>query len=285
MREEGAKGAVVHRVFHFASGLWNRLLISNISLISAGVAFYAMLALFPGLTATIAIWSSVADPTIISTYLEVADDFMPPEAFEIVQSQILALLAMPKSAFSISTLVSIAVALFSARAGVGALILGLNVIHGTRPRTTLASFLIGIVMTLALVGVMLVALATVVLAPILINLLPFHALGGWLMSGLPWIGMLLLLLTALGILYRYGPNAEFGRDPILSVGSLVATLVWSLASLSLTYYLANFASYNKVYGSIGAVIALLMWLYVSAFSILLGAAVNAEWAERRREPQ
>jgi membrane protein len=276
---------VVHFILGFTIGLWHRLQLANIGLISAGVAFYAMLALFPGLTATIAIWSAFADPAVISAYLAVADDFIPPEAFEILQTQILALLNTPHGAFGLGTAVSIVMALFSARAGVGALILGLNVIHGTQPRTTLRSLLTGLAMTLALVGVMLVALATVVVAPLALNLLPFHTISGWLASGLPWGGMLLLLLSALGILYRYGPNTPHARDPILSLGSVMATLVWGAASLSLTYYLANFGSYNRVYGSIGAVIALLMWLYVSAFSVLLGAAFNAEWAERRNPAQ
>lgn len=176
----------MHFILGFTIGLWHRLQLANIGLISAGVAFYAMLALFPGLTATIAIWSAFADPAVISAYLAVADDFIPPEAFEILQTQILALLNTPHGAFGLGTAVSIVMALFSARAGVGALILGLNVIHGTQPRTTLRSLLTGLAMTLALVGVMLVALATVVVAPLVLNLLPFHTISGWLASGLPW---------------------------------------------------------------------------------------------------
>ena len=85
-------------------------------------------------------------------------------------------------------------------------------------------------------------------------------------------------------MYRYGPNTRGARDPILTLGAVLATLVWGIASLGLTYYLTNFGSYNKVYGSIGAVIALLMWLYLSAFSVLLGAALNAELAASRRPP-
>ena len=268
----------------FSLSLLGRLLDTNISLISAGVAFYAMLAVFPGISATIAIWSAFADPAAIRTYLAVADDFIPPQAYAILHDQIMSLLIGPRTALGLGTVLSLAVTLFSARAGVGALILGLNVIHATKPRATLWSFLVGYIMTLALVGVMLVALATVVVAPVFINVLPFHQMSSWLMSGLPWGGMLLLMLTTLGILYRYGPNTRGNRDPFVTPGAMVATLVWGAASLALTYYLTSFGSYNKVYGSIGAVIALLMWLYLSAFSVLLGAALNAEIANwRRRE--
>jgi len=268
-------------ILGFLLGFVGRLAASNIGLISAGVAFYAMLAVFPGLSATIAIWSAFADPTVIRTYLNVADDFIPPEAFALLNDQIMSLLIGPRATIGWGTIVSVALALFSARAGVGALIEGLNVIHGTKPRNTILSFLFGYLMTAALVGVMLAALATVVVAPIAVQILPFHALSDWLMSGLPWGAMLLLMLTALGILYRYGPNTAGRRDPIVTVGAIAAALVWGIASLGLTYYLANFGNYNKVYGSIGAVMALLMWLYISAFSVLLGAALNAEIAERK----
>ena len=268
-------------LFRFLRGFLDRLANSNISLISAGVAFYAMLAVFPGLSATIAIWSAFADPTVIRTYLAVADDFIPPEAFALLNDQIMALLTGPRAAIGWGTILSAAVALFSARAGVGALIEGLNVIHGTKPRTTLLSFAFGYLMTIALVTVMLAALATVVIVPVAINVLPFHALSDWMLSGLPWAAMLLLMLTALGILYRYGPNTAGRRDPIVTLGAVLAAGVWGAASLGLTYYLANFGNYNKVYGSIGAAMALLMWLYVSAFSVLLGAALNAELAERK----
>lgn len=268
-------------LWRFALGLLDRLATVKIGLIAAGVAFYAMLAVFPGLSATIALWSAFADPDVIRTYLSVADDFIPPEAFALLNDQIMSLLVGPRTAIGWGTILSAAVALFSARAGVGALIEGLNLIHGTKPRATVLSFLFGYAMTVALVGVMLAALATVVVVPVAINILPFEALNDWMLSGLPWGAMLLLMLSALGILYRYGPNTAGRRDPFFTLGAVLAAMVWGIASLGLTYYLANFGNYNKVYGSIGAVMALLMWLYISAFSVLLGAALNAELAERK----
>lgn len=263
-------------------GLAARIDETNLSLVAAGVAFYAMFAVFPGLTATISVWGMVADPTVIESYLEVADDFIPPAAYEILNDQIMSLLAGPRAGVGLTTVVTVAIALFSARAGVGALVRALNVIHGTKQRNTLWTLVTGYLMTLALVGVMLSALATVVVVPIALKFLPLGVLNGWLLSGLPWAAMLLLMLAALGILYRYGPNTEGHRDPILTYGAVVATLVWALVSLGFTFYLTNFGSYNKIYGSIGAVIALLMWLYLSTFSVLLGAALNAELAAQKR---
>ncbi|PFG65161.1 membrane protein [Thioclava sp. ES.031] len=270
----------------FAVSLFGRLFQSNITLVSAGVAFYSMLAIFPGISATIALWSAFADPTVIRTYLNVADDFIPPEAYALINDQIQNWLIGPRATIGLGVVISAAVTLFSARAGVAALVLSLNVIHGTRPRATIWSFIMGYLMTIALVGVMLAAMATVVVVPVVINFLPFHEYSKILLSGLPWGAMLLLMLTALGILYRYGPNTEGKRDPILTLGAVLATALWGLSSIGLTYYLSNFGNYNKIYGSIGAVIALLVWLYLSAFSVLMGAALNAELtAFRKRRAQ
>ncbi len=266
----------------FVIELVDRLAQTNMMLVAAGVTFYAMLAVFPGLSATLAIWSTFADPEAIRSYLSVAHTFIPPEAFEILSQQIDALMQGPRGGIGLPAVVSILIALWSARAGVGSLLQGLNLIHGTRPRNTVLAYLFGYVMTVALVGVMLLALATVVVVPVVVTFLPFHAVTGWLNSGLPWIAMVLLMFTALGLLYRYGPNVRPDRrDPFVSAGSFLATLVWGGASLGLTFYIANFGNYNRIYGSIGAVIALMMWLYVSAMSVLLGAALNAEIARWR----
>ena len=276
---------MVNRIWQLVRGIAQRMEQTNLSLVAAGVAFYAMFAIFPGLTATIALWSIVADPGVIRSYLTVAEDFIPTDAYAIVLDQILALLAAPRTALGWGTALSVLIALFSARAGVGALVRALNVIHGTRQRNTLWALLTGYAMTMALVGVMLAALATVVVVPIALRFLPLGLLNGWLLSALPWGAMLLLMLTALGILYRYGPNTEGHRDPIMTWGAVMATLSWAAASLAFSFYLTNFGAYNRVYGSIGAVIALLMWLYLSAFSVLLGAALNAELMARRRRGQ
>ena len=260
----------------FGLGLLGRLIASNITLVAAGVAFYAMLAVFPGISATIAIWSAFSDPSVIHQYLAVAREFIPPEAYELLNGQIQSWLIGPRATIGFGTILSVLVTLLSARAGVAALVLSLNVIHDTKPRATIWSFVMGYLMTIALVGVMLLAMATIVIVPIAINFLPFHEYTSFLLTGLPWVAMLLLMLTALGILYRYGPNTKGRRDPVLTLGAVLATVVWGISSLALTYYLANFGSYNKIYGSIGAVVALLFWLYLSALSVLLGAALNAE---------
>ncbi|RYI15410.1 MAG: YihY/virulence factor BrkB family protein, partial [Acetobacteraceae bacterium] len=246
-------------------------------LIAAGVAFYAMFAVFPGLGAAVALWSLVADPAVIQGYLTVAERFLPPEASTLVHDQVMALILAPRDTLGWATFVSLAIALYSARNGVAALVQGLSVVHRSQPRAYLWGWAVDFILTIALIGALFVALLTVVIVPILLSYFQFGTFEAWLTRVLPWGAMFLLVLTCLSILYRFGPNVKGGfRSPWISVGVFVATLGWSGVSIAFSAYLANFNSYNAIYGSIGAVIILMVWLYLSVWAVLLGGAINAE---------
>lgn len=267
--------------WRFLVAIATRMGEGHVGLVAAGIAFYAIFAIFPGMAATIAIWSLVADPGVMQSYLHVAAEFIPPEPWAILNEQIGTLLSAPKASLGWTTGVSVAVALFSARAGVSALVQGLNVIRGTPQRSGLWAFVFDYTLTLALVAVMLVALTLAVVVPIVVNFLHLGQIGSWTVAALPMVGSFVLILTALGMLFRFGPTGG-NRDGWLTPGSALAALAWSAVSLGFTYYLTNFGAYNRIYGSIGAVIALLMWLYLSSYVVLLGAIVNIE-VQRLRE--
>ncbi len=285
--------SIVGHVWQFVVAVWNRIGQGHFGLIAAGVAFYAMFAVFPGLTATIAIWSMVADPGVISGYLDVAERFLPPEAAELVHDQVMGLITAPRTALGWATAVSLLIAIYSARAGVSALIQGLDVVHRAIPRGWLWGWAVDFMLTGALIGALFVALVTVVVVPILLSYVAFGTFEAWLIRVLPWGAMFLLVLTCLSILYRFGPNVPGGfRSPWITVGVLVAAVAWSGVSIGFSVYLANFNSYNTIYGSIGAVIILMTWLYLSVWAVLLGGAINAELDEtvqarmaRTRTPQ
>lgn len=267
--------------WRFLVAIATRMGEGHVGLVAAGIAFYAIFAIFPGMAATIAIWSLVADPSVMQSYLHVAAEFIPPEPWAILNEQIGALLSAPKASLGWTTGVSVAVALFSARAGVSAMVQGLNVIRGTPQRTGLWAYAFDYVLTLALVAVMLVALTLAVVVPIVVSFLHLGQIGSWTVAALPMVASFLLILTALGMLFRFGPTGG-NRDGWLTPGSALAALAWSAVSLGFTYYLSNFGAYNRIYGSIGAVIALLMWLYLSSYVVLIGAIVNIE-IQRLRE--
>jgi membrane protein len=274
---------IVGQVWTFVAAVWDRIGQGHFGLIAAGVAFYAMFAVFPGLTATIAIWSMVADPGVISEYLTVAERFLPADAAALVHDQVIGLVTAPRTTLGWATAISVLIAIYSARAGVSALIQGLDVVHRAQPRGWVWGWAVDFIMTGALIGALFVALVTVVVVPILLSYVTFGTFEAWLIRVLPWAAMFLLVLTCLSILYRFGPNVPLRLRPQwITVGVLVAALAWSGVSIGFSVYLANFNSYNKIYGSIGAVIILMTWLYLSVWAVLLGGAINAELDERMR---
>ncbi|RMC35545.1 YihY/virulence factor BrkB family protein [Paracoccus alkanivorans] len=266
----------------FWRAVFDRMDRSHMGLIAAGVAFYAMFAVFPGLAAIIALWSLWFDPNVIMTYVEVAHEFLPDGAAEIIDTQIRSLTAAGRTSIGWTSLISFLIATISARAGVDALIRGLNAAHGVRRRSTIFAFIRAYLLTLAIVGISLAGMATIVIVPILLNFMVLAPIRAWLLTALPWAGMFVLVILGIGIIYRYGPNVRARRTPLLTWGGLFAALLWAAASIGFSAYLGSFNSYNRIYGSIGTVVALLMWFYLAGFSVLLGAVINIELAHRKR---
>lgn len=255
---------------------------AELDLIAAGVAFYAFLAIFPAAAAIIAIWGFLFDPAVIRQEVLLLRGFLPPQAFTLLSDQVEALLAVHSGNLGLTTLLSTALALWSARAGVAALIRGLNAIHHLPNRSGHWHQLRAIVLTFVLVGLVLAALTMAVVMPLIAAYLPDMAERWMLAESNLMLGILAGVL-AVSLAYRLGPNYSRTKPPLLSWGLVVAVVLWVLATRGFMLYLANFPSYNRVYGSIGAVVVLLMWLYVSAYAVLLGAAVDAE-RNRHRKP-
>ena len=192
------------------------------------------------------------------------------------------MLATRPETLGFAPLLSTFVALFSARNGVASLILGLNQIYGRPNRNGLRQLAVAILLTLSLISIAVMAMLVVVIAPILIKVLPLERGTGWLLEAIRWIAAFGIVLAGLGVLYRFGPNMRGARGRWITPGAFLVILFWLVASAGFSFYLSNFGNYNEVYGSIGAVIALLMWLYISAFLVLLGAAVNVVWQRSLR---
>ena len=277
---------LLRKFWDFCVAVWLRMADGHFGLIAAGVAFFAMFAVFPGLAAAVALWGLFSDPGVIAGYLTVAERFLPPDARTLVHDQVMGLITAPRGALGWTTFLSLGIALYSSRAGVSALVQGLDVVHRSRPRGWLWGWVVDFILTAALIGALFVALLTVVVVPILLGYVQFGTFEAWLTKVLPWGAMFLLVLTCLSILYRFGPNVPGGyRSPWFTVGVLVAALSWAGVSIGFSIYLANFNSYNAIYGSIGAVIILMMWLYLSVWAVLLGGAINAELDARLRKPR
>lgn len=255
---------------------------AHLTLIAAGVAFFGLFAIFPAIAALIAVFGLLADPVIVETQFQLLEDVIPAEAFDLFNAQIGRLLGTRSETLGWATIVSTGLALWSARAGVAALMRGLNVIHGGPNRSGLTHYAVALALTFCLVGIAVVALLAVVIAPIVLAFLPLPMGVGLLLSAVRWVAALFILMAALGLLYRFGPNRVDVRMGWITPGAAFVVVMWLLASMGFSAYLSNFGSYNEVYGSIGAVAAMMMWLYISAYLVLIGAVLNVEIAKSRR---
>ncbi len=257
--------------------IWDVMDRLNLSLIAAGVGFFAMLALFPALAAIVLLWSWVADPTQINALLDLADEVVPPEVYSVISNQVAGVINAGSSGkIGTATIISLLVALWSARAGVSALIRGLNAAYDIGHRQSIwRRYMADIGVTLTLCALTFVAIAAVVLAPILIAVLP---LGPWVTAAAEiarWGVAIGVVMVTLGIVYRFGPNRRGRRPKWITPGAIVATVLWMVVSVAFGIYLRFFAHYNEVYGSLGAAVALLMWFYLSAYVVLMGGCLNA----------
>jgi len=253
----------------------------NLGLIAAGCAFFGMTSIFPAIAAIVAIFGLLADPNVVLEQMELMREVIPDQAYGLLATQVETVVSTSSDTLGWTTGVSILLALWSARAGVAAIMRGLNEIHGNPLRGGMRRMLVALMLTASLIAVAIVALLAVVVSPILLAFLPLGPYQTMIAEALRWSVALAVVLAGLGILYRFGPNARGERPRWFTPGAAVTLAVWLAASVLFSLYLSNFANYNRFYGSIGAVMALLMWFYLTAYLVLMGAVLNLRLRRRR----
>ncbi|MET0278808.1 MAG: YihY/virulence factor BrkB family protein [Pseudorhodoplanes sp.] len=245
--------------------------------VAAGVVFYGLLALFPAITALVSSYALFADAAAIGRHLAFAAALMPQGAFGIVEEQIARIAQGGGGQLSFAFLLALGLAFWSANAGMKAMIDALNVIYGeTEKRGFIALNLLSLALTLGGLVLLLLAINTVIVLPLVFAWLGIEGFGNWLIAMLRWPAIVIVIALSLGVLYRFGPSRKNAQWRWLSVGAIVATLLWVVGSAAFSLYLSNFADYNATYGSLGAGIGLMMWLWLTSIAILVGAEVNAE---------
>lgn len=262
--------------FSFLMSLKRRTDEANLSLVAAGGAFFAMLSLFPGLAAVIALLGFLVAPEIVDDQLHLLEDFMPDDAFALMQDQIKRLVSTSTSTLGWATGISTLAALWSARRGTDAVIRAVNAVYYAPMRGGVRAMAVAFLITLALTFVVVVAILTMLVLPVMLAFLPLGPYSGFALQVARWVLAIAVVLSGIWVLYRFAPNTKGARVRWLNAGAVLAVLVWGSASWAFSYFLTNFGNYNQIYGSIGAVIALLMFLYITIFVVLLGASVNAE---------
>lgn len=245
--------------------------------VAAGAVFYMLLALFPAVTALVSLYGLYNDPVTINNQLSLLSGFMPAAGIDIVREQVTRLTENSNSSLSLGFLIGLGLALWSTNAGMKGIIDALNVVYDEREKRSFVKLtLVAFAFTLSGIVFVLFALSAIVVLPLVLAWVGLETQVGTILSWLRWPALLLIVLIALSLLYRYGPSRTYAKWRWLSVGAVFAAVVWLLGSALFSWYLANFANYDATYGSLGAAIGLMMWLWVSVIVILVGGEINAE---------
>jgi membrane protein len=249
----------------------------NLSIVAAGVGFFAMLAIFPGLIALVAVYGLVANPATIQHEINEIHGLIPGEAQKIISTFLTTLIHSGSSRLGIGLVVSILFALWSARAGTVSLMEGLNIAYEEQERRgTLRYEAIALGMTIAIIVFAVVALALIAAVPAAVDLVPVSGAIKAIGVIAPWPLLIILSIMGLAATYRFAPSRREPKWRWVTVGSVSATLLWIIGSIGFSFYVQKFGSYDKTFGSLGAVVVLLTWLYLTAYIVLLGACMNAE---------
>jgi membrane protein len=249
----------------------------RVLLTAAGITFYGLLALFPALTALVSIAGIVVDPNAITDQLRNLSGLVPEAALNIVGDQMQRIASQPTNHLSFAFVAGLVIALWSANSGIKAMFEGLNVVYDTKEdRSFLRLNGISLMFTLGAIAMVIVALGAIVVIPAALAFVGLPGFSSTLINLGRWPILFAIIILGIGLLYRFGPSRIPPQWRWVSVGSAVAGALWVAASALFSWYVANFNSYNETYGSLGAVIAFMVWIWISASIVLLGAELNAE---------
>ncbi len=249
----------------------------NLSIVAAGVAFYSLLAIFPALVALVSIYGLVADPADVQRQLEAVGGLLPPEAFGVIEEQLRNIVTASGGALSIGLIGGIVFALWSAAKGMKAMIMALNIVYDEEESRGVIKYNgVALLLTLGAILFFLASILLIVVVPALLATIGFpQALEPWI-AFLRWPLLALVVTFALAVLYRYAPARDEPQWRWVSWGSVLATVLWLILSALFSFYVSRFGNFNETYGSVGAIIILLMWLFLTAYVFLIGAEFNAE---------
>jgi membrane protein len=255
----------------------------NVGLLAAGVAFYLLLAIVPALVALVSLYGLLADPQDVAEQISDALSAAPTEVRDLVQSQLEGITEGSSRGVGIGVVVGTVVALWSASSGMLHLMKAINLAYDEQEtRGFLRLRAISLALTLGAIAFMVFAVGLVALLPAVLGGSDLGTAARVVLNILRWPVLAGGLLVGLAVLYRYGPDRDAPRWSWASAGAIVATVLWIAASAAFSLYTANFAKYNETYGSLGAVVVMMLWLFLTAFVVMVGAELNAELERQTR---
>lgn len=264
-------------LFTIAKNVIVRISRDNLMLVAAGVAFYAMMAIFPAIAALVSIYGLFADPDAIQQQIAGFSSILPANSMKLVTDALANFASKSQSTLNFALLLSLVIAIWGAKSGVSSLMSGLNIANETtEKRSFIMQQLIGLALTFGAILFTIVALVAVALIPAIIGLFPLPpSVEAWLGLG-RWPVLIVMVGLGLAVVYRFGPSREAAKWRWITWGASIATVLWVAGSAIFSFYVSSFASYDATYGSLAAPVVLLLWLWLSALVVLVGAEIDAE---------
>ncbi len=256
--------------------VWGRMGATNLSLIAAGIAFFGLLSLFPGMTAAVAIAGLIFDPDLLAEHTVTLAALLPDSARELVLNQLNGVLNTDSTSLSLAAMLALGLAIYSASRAVANFIIGLNIVYEeTETRNLLALTALNMALTVALIVGLLLSLLVVAALPVVAAWFENEALRD-LVELIRWPFLMVTGAAGISVLFRYGPDRRNARWRWLTPGAGIACILWVAGSIGFSLYVQTFGTYNETFGALAGVIVLLTWLWLSAFIVLLGALLDAE---------
>ncbi len=256
----------------------------RLSIVAAGVAFYGLLAVFPGLVALVGLYGLLVDPAQVEQHVSAISHMLPPQAAELLLGQLHDLTNTDRRALGAGAIGGLLLALWSASSAVRTLMEALNVAyHEEESRGVIRFYATALVLTFGGVIAVLLAIALVVGVPALLKLIGLGGILEMVLSLVRWPVLGLLAIVGFAVVYRYGPSRAKPRWRWVTWGAAVAVALWIIGSALFSLYVTRFGNYNETYGAAGAVVILLMWFLLSSYAILIGAEINGETERQTRK--
>jgi membrane protein len=256
--------------------VWQRMLADQIGVLSGGIAFYAFLSVFPAVAAALMVWGMFTEMATLGPQLEALRDFAP-DAFGLITNQMVAIVNQNNGELTFGVLISALLAIWSASGGVSALMGAMNLAyHEKEKRGFIRLTLTSLGFTLGAIVFVALSAAAIAAVPPILEALRLGSFVEAVIRITRWLMMIALFFAACCMIYRIAPSRTHARWRWIVPGALAASIMWLIASIAFSTYLANFDAYNATFGSLGAVAALLMWFWLSAYAICLGAELNSQ---------
>ncbi len=283
--DEAGRGRAAAQPHHIPWLGWKDILFrlrdgiarDRIGTIAAGTTFFLLLSLVPSLAALVSLYGLVADPATIGDHLALLRGYVPPGLLDLVEGELHRLTANRSSTLGLGFAIGVLVALWSANSGMKALLDSLNVAYGeAEKRGFLKLLAVSISFTLGAIVFFMVALNLMIGVPLVIRFLPLGPIGDLLLAILPALVMFVAAVLGLAMLYRFGPSRAKAKWRWVTPGSLTAAVLWLIGSILFSWYVSSWSNYSATYGSLGTLIGVMMWIYLSMWVVLIGAELNAQ---------